>query len=106
VTSGVYERYFIGDDGEHYHHILDTRTGYPVRNGLVSVTVISSSSVDADGLSTTLFALGLKAGMALAESLDHVEAVFIDEDKRVYMSSGAKDVFKLGDESFTLAELD
>ncbi|MBU0926318.1 MAG: FAD:protein FMN transferase [Spirochaetes bacterium] len=105
VTSGVYERYFTGADGRHYHHILDTRTGYPVVNGLVSVTVISSSSVDADGLSTTLFALGLEEGMALAESLEHVEAVFIDERRRVYVSSGAKGVFKLGDSSFTQAEL-
>ncbi len=105
VTSGVYERYFIGDDGEHYHHIFDTKTGYPVRNGLVSVTIITSSSIDADGLSTTLFSLGLKEGMALAESLEHVEAVFIDEERRVYMSSGASDVFQLGDPSFTLTSL-
>lgn len=105
VTSGVYERYFIGDDGQHYHHIFDTRTGYPVRNGLVSVTIISSSSIDADGLSTTLFSLGLREGMALAETLDHVEAVFIDEERRVYMSSGAGEVFKLNNASFTLAEL-
>jgi thiamine biosynthesis lipoprotein len=105
VTSGVYERYFIGEDGQRYHHILDPATGYPVRNGLVSVTVVSSSSVDADGLSTTLFSLGLQRGMALAESLDHVEAVFIDEGRRVYMSSGAAAVFKLGDPSFSVSEL-
>ena len=105
VTSGVYERFFIGEDGTRYHHILDTRTGYPVRNGLVSVTVISSSSIDADGLSTTLFALGLEGGMALAESLDHVEAVFIDEAKRVYMSSGAAAVFTLSDSAFTATPL-
>ncbi|MDX9898242.1 MAG: FAD:protein FMN transferase [Spirochaetia bacterium] len=105
VTSGVYERYFIGHDGVRYHHILDTMTGKPVRNGLISVTIISSSSIDADGLSTTLFAMGLKKGMALAESIDHVEAIFVDEDKKVYMSSGAQAVFKLGDPSFILTAL-
>lgn len=105
VTSGVYERYFIGEDGARYHHILDPATGSPVRNGLMSVTVISDSSVDADGLSTTLFSLGLERGMALAESLEHVEAVFIDEEKKVYMSSGAAASFRLGDPSFTVAEL-
>lgn len=105
VTSGVYERYFIGEDGARYHHILDPATGSPVRNGLMSVTVISDSSVDADGLSTTLFSLGLERGMALAESLDHVEAVFIDEDKKVYMSSGAAGSFRLGDPSFTVSRL-
>lgn len=105
VTSGVYERYFIGDDGAHYHHILDPATGYPARNGLVSVTVISSSSIDADGLSTTLFSLGLERGMALVETLDHVEAVFIDEDRRVYQSSGAGKLFKLDNPAFTLTAL-
>lgn len=105
VTSGVYERYFIGDDGEHYHHILDPATGYPVRNGLASVTVISSSSIDADGLSTTLFSLGLERGMALVETLDHVEAVFIDEEKRVYLSSGAGAAFTLDNPAFALAPL-
>ncbi len=105
VTSGVYERYFIAEDGTHYHHIFDTKTGYSVNNGLVSVTIISSSSIDADGLSTTLFSLGLKEGMALAESLEHVEAVFIDEGKRVYLSSGAAAVFKLGNAEFKLATL-
>jgi len=105
VTSGVYERYFTGEDGEHYHHILDTRTGYPVKNGLVSVTILCKSSVDADGLSTSVFALGLQAGMALVESLPEIEAVFVDGDKKVYMSSGAKAVFKLDDPAFTVVEM-
>jgi thiamine biosynthesis lipoprotein len=105
VTSGVYERYFIGGDGGHYHHISSTRTGYPVKNGLVSVTIICTSSVDADGLSTTVFALGLHDGMALVESMPGIEAVFVDGDKKVYMSQGAKAVFKLDDPAFTLTEL-
>jgi len=105
VTSGVYERFFIGPDGTRYHHILDTHTGSPVRNGLVSVTVISTSSIDADGMSTTLFALGLKAGMELVESMPHVEAVFIDEDKHVYMSSGVPSIFRLDDTAFTATAL-
>lgn len=105
VTSGVYERYFVGGDGVRYHHILDTRTGYPVRNGLVSVTVISSSSVDADGLSTTLFALGLEKGMALVERLAHVEAIFIDEENRVYVSSGVPAMFALSDPAFVLTPM-
>ena len=41
-----------------------------------------------DGLSTTCFALGLADGMALVESLDNTEAVFITEDYELHFSSG------------------
>jgi len=44
--------------------------------------------VDGDGLSTTCFALGLADGMALVESLDNTEAVFITEDYELHFSSG------------------
>ncbi len=102
VTSGIYERYFIGEDGTSYHHILNSKDGYPVRNGLVSVSIITESSIDADGLSTTLFALGLEKGRALAESLPGVYAIFIDADKKVYESAGSEVLFTLNDANFTL----
>jgi len=103
VTSGVYERYFERD-GKRYHHILDTRTGRPVENDLVSVSIISSSSIDADGLSTTLFALGREKGFALLKSLPGVEAIYVDSGKRLYLSTGASKIFSLSDASFTLSE--
>lgn len=56
VTSGVYERYFYDDDIL-YHHIIDTSTGYPVQNGLYSVTVVGPESTVCDFLSTALFTL-------------------------------------------------
>lgn len=105
VTSGVYERFFDADDGKRYHHILSTGTGYPVSNGLVSVTILSDSSIAADGLSTTAFTLGLEAGMALVEATEGVEALFIDEQRRLYASSGAGTLFELRDRSFTQTAL-
>lgn len=87
VTSGVYQRYYR-INGRLYHHILDTATGYPCENDLWSVTVISSSSMDGDALSTTCFALGLTDGMALIESLDDAEAVFVTNDQKIHTSSG------------------
>jgi thiamine biosynthesis lipoprotein len=105
VTSGVYERYFI-KDGKRYHHILDTSTGYPVDNGLVSVTIISDSSIDADGLSTTVFALGLKDGMKYVEKVPHIEAVFVTKDRKVYTSSGIEKYnFKIINSQFRLEKL-
>ena len=86
VTSGNYERYFELD-GVRYHHILDPETGYPVSNGLASVSIITQSSMYADAL-YRLLCLGLEEGMALIEELEDVEAIFITEDLEIHYSSG------------------
>ncbi len=86
VTSGPYERYFE-KNGTIYHHILDPKSGYPVWNGLSSVTILSSSSADGDALSTACFVLGLERGMELIESLDGIEALFITDDEELHYSS-------------------
>lgn len=92
VTSGTYQRYFKAGD-KIYHHILDTSTGYPVDNGLTSVTIISDKSVDGDALSTTAFCMGREKGMDFIESLDGVEAIFVDSDDNIYQTSGiGKDI--------------
>lgn len=90
VTSGNYERYFE-KDGQIYHHILDTQTGYPVQNHLQGVTILSDSSADGDALSTTCFALGLEKGMELIETLPDIEALFITDDGQLHRSSGFPD---------------
>ncbi|MEG0904187.1 MAG: FAD:protein FMN transferase [Lachnospiraceae bacterium] len=86
VSSGVYERYFK-KDGMLYHHILNPETGFPYKNNLLEVTIISQQSVDGDGLSTTCFALGLEKGMELINQLDHTEAIFITDDYKLHYSN-------------------
>lgn len=90
VTSGVYERCFE-ENGRIYHHILDVNNGYPVDNEVESVSIISAlgNSVDCDGLSTICLALGVEEGKALIESIDGVEAVFIDSDDNITCTEGA-----------------
>lgn len=103
VTSGVYERFFI-QDGKRYHHILDTKSGYPVSNGLVSVSIVAESSVNADALSTSVFALGMEKGMELVKSLPGVYAIFVDGKNAVYLSPGADKIFTLTAKGYTLGE--
>lgn len=88
VTSGTYERYFE-KDGVKYHHILDVNTGYPVDTDVLSVTIIADRgySAECDGLSTTCLALGMEKGMELVKSLEGFEAVFVDKDGNVEISS-------------------
>jgi len=103
VSSGTYERFLL-DGGRRYHHILDTRTGYPVDNGLSDVTIVCPSSIDADGLSTSVFSLGPERGFELVNKLPGIEAVFIDTDNRIRITPGLKDIFTLSDNSFTLIQ--
>ena len=103
VTSGNYERFFI-HDGKRYHHIFDSKTGYPSESGLISTTIISDNSIDGDALSTSTYIMGLTKGMKLVESIKGVEAIFITVDKKVYITSGLKDNFNLTSKEFTYEE--
>jgi thiamine biosynthesis lipoprotein len=83
-TSGDYERFFIRD-GERIHHIINPGTGRSAGE-LASTTVIAERGVDADALSTSLFVMGIEAGMALANELEDVSAIMIGLDGRVHYS--------------------
>jgi thiamine biosynthesis lipoprotein len=103
VTSGIYERNFT-QDGVTYHHILDTISGYPVTNGVAAVSVIASQSIDADALSTLLFVMGVDKGIALCESLEGVECIYVTDDSKLTMTKGAMDIFQITDDSFIIEE--
>ena len=76
ATSGDYRNYFEAH-GQRYSHILDPRTGYPVNNGVVSVSIVTESCMVADGLATAIMVMGLEKGMALLRSLKGVEGFII-----------------------------
>ena len=107
VTSGVYEQYFDapGHDGttRRFHHLLSTQTGFPIDNGLVSVTVVTESSTDADALSLAAFAMGYRRGRALIDSRPEAEAIFVFADRSVSITDGLVGVFRLTSTDFSLA---
>jgi thiamine biosynthesis lipoprotein len=103
VTSGNYERFFIVD-GKRYHHIFDTKNGYPSENGIISSTIISDTSIDGDALSTSTYVMGLEKAFALIESMDGVDAIFVTSDKKVHVTAGLKSIFNLTDKGFTYEE--
>ena len=86
VTSGTYQRYYIVDEKE-YHHIIDPETLMPAE-GYHSVSVICRDSGLGDALSTALFCMSLEEGMALVESLEDVEVMWVLTDGTKQASSG------------------
>ena len=67
VTSGDYERFYVGEDGKRYQHIIDPATLYPASR-YRSVTVITPDSGDADCLSTALTVLSIEDGQKLLDA--------------------------------------
>ena len=76
VTSGTYERAFLRE-GVLYHHILDPRTGMPAATDAVSATLVCRRSLDAEGFSTAVLALGMQKGAALARARPEIERAFL-----------------------------
>jgi thiamine biosynthesis lipoprotein ApbE len=79
VTSGIYERYFERN-GRIYHHIIDTKTGFPAENNIASVTIVCRDSMKADALSTALLCMGYDGAEEYLKGQTDVRAIFIFKD--------------------------
>ncbi|WP_210247102.1 FAD:protein FMN transferase [Aliikangiella marina] len=84
-TSGDYERFFE-ENGVRYHHIIDPQTGDSARE-IRSATILANDSITADALSTSVFVMGVKDGMALINSLDGVSAIVVDKNGKLFLST-------------------
>lgn len=86
VTSGSYMRYYYVK-GKKYHHIISPDTLMP-SEGIVSLTVLSESSAEADALSTALFTLSYEDGAALLADFPEVEAMWLLSDGTLRYTDG------------------
>ena len=60
TTAGVY-RNFFNFKGERYSHIINPKTGFPVKNKIVAVTVIAENATTADAWDNALMVMGIDA---------------------------------------------
>jgi thiamine biosynthesis lipoprotein len=94
ATSGDYRNYFEVN-GKTYSHILDPRTGYPVTNGVVSVSITAPTCTFADGLATAVMVMGREKGLELIEMLEGVEAFIIVSNHEGMFETYASKGFKI-----------
>lgn len=93
ITSGSYERFFIDKETDTtWHHIIDPSTGYPADSGLSSVTIISDRGILADGLSTSIFIMGLEQGIRYWQAdSDSFDMILVTKDREIYVTEGISD---------------
>lgn len=92
VTSGDYERYYVGEDGKKYPHIIDPSTMYPA-DLYRSVSIITKDSGVADCFSTSLFTMSIEEGKKMIEKYteatgNQVEAIWVTEQDKTQDEDG------------------
>lgn len=97
VTSGNYERFFVGEDGKKYCHIIDPKTGCPADNGIISASIIGKSGLMCDAYSTALFVMGTDKAIEFCRSHQDFEAVFITDSGMLYITEGLENDSDISD---------
>ena len=97
ATSGDY-RIFFEAEGKRYSHILDPKTGYPVTNRVVSVSVMADNCTLADGLATGIMVMGHEKGIEAVNRIEGVECLIVVEEEngsfKDYYSKGFKRIIE------------
>ncbi len=92
ATSGDYENYFIRNHIR-YHHILNPTTGFPAR-GLRSVSVLASTTMEADALATALFVMGKNRAIHWLRDHPAYAGVLVDDSRRIATSRSLRHLIK------------
>lgn len=101
VTSGGYERAF-SYNGELYCHILNHKTGYPIKSDLKSITIVSDKSIDGDSLSTPLFIMGKNKAYEFMKK-HNISGVMITDKDEIIVTKNLLEGFKLFEDYKVLA---
>lgn len=80
ATSGVYRKFKVDENGNRYAHIINTKTGYPAKTNILSVSVITNNCMMADGYATAFQAMGIEKVKAFLQSHSELKVYFIYEE--------------------------
>lgn len=87
VTSGIYER-ILKEGLQTFHHIFDSKTGYPIETDLASLTIVSDLSVDGEIWTTRLFGHTKERIIEIVNQIPEIEALVIMQSGEILYSDG------------------
>ena len=97
ATSGNYRKY-REIDGVKYSHTISPKTGFPVRDRILSATVVTYDCITADAYATALMVMGYKKAMSTIDNNDDIEGYIIYSDEKgnvkSYYSQGIKEIIQ------------
>ncbi len=81
ATSGTYRKFKVDDNGNKYAHIINTKTGYPTKTNVLSVSVIAKDCMTADGYATAFQAMGVEGVKTFLQNHPELKVFLIFENE-------------------------
>jgi thiamine biosynthesis lipoprotein len=82
ATSGTYRKFKTDENGNRYSHIIDTKTGYPSKTNLLSISVIADDCMTADAYATAFKAMGIEKVKVFLNTHPELKVFLIFENDR------------------------
>lgn len=94
ATSGNYRNYHEVK-GKRYAHTLNTKTGFPEKNHLLSVSIFAKDCMTADAYATACMSMGLEKAFEMVSNIEDVDGYFIysEDDEMLFMHTKGLEKF-------------
>ncbi|HMR15413.1 MAG TPA: FAD:protein FMN transferase [Mariniflexile sp.] len=93
ATSGTYRKFKTDAEGNRYAHIIDTKTGYPSKTNLLSISVIAENCMVADGYATAFKAMGIEKVKTFLKKHPELKVFLIFENDKKQLETLALNNF-------------
>ncbi|WP_372753879.1 FAD:protein FMN transferase [Mariniflexile sp.] len=93
ATSGTYRKFKLDSLGNRYAHIIDTKTGYPSKTNLLSISVIAQDCMTADAYATAFKAMGIEKVKTFLKTHPELKVFFIFENEKKELETMALNGF-------------
>lgn len=80
ATSGTYRKFKTDENGNRYAHIINTKTGYPTKTNILSVSVIAKDCMTADAYATAFQAMGIERVTEFLKSHPELKVFLVFEN--------------------------